>query len=69
MDPAIASIVVAIIGLFGTIAGLAIKEFKDMKNKNSADHGAVMIKLNKVQDTVEKVGDRLNNHIDTHQKN
>lgn len=69
MDPAIASIVVALIGLFGTIVGLAIKEFKDMKNKNSADHGAVMIKLNKVQDTVEKVGDRLNNHIDTHQKN
>jgi hypothetical protein len=69
VDPAIASIVVALIGLFGTIVGLAIKEFKDMKNKNSADHGAVMIKLNKVQDTVEKVGDRLNNHIDTHQKN
>jgi hypothetical protein len=53
----------------GTITGIAIKEFKDMKNKNSADHGAVMLKLNKVQDTVEKVGDRLNNHIDTHQKN
>jgi hypothetical protein len=69
MDPAIASIVVAIIGLFGSVAVVAIKEFKDMKNKNSADHGAVMLKLNKVQDTVEKVGDRLNKHIDTHQKN
>jgi len=69
MDPAIASIVVAIIGLFGTVAAVAIKEFKDMKNTNSADHGAVMSKLNKVQDTVEKVGDRLNSHIDTHQKN
>ena len=69
MDPAIASIVVAVIGLVGTITGIAIKEFKDMKNKNSADHGVVMSKLNKVQDTVEKVGDRLNSHIDTHQKN
>ena len=69
MDPAVASIVVAVIGLFGTIAGVAIKEFKDMKNKNSADHGAVMQKLNRVQDSVDKVGDRLNNHIDTHQKN
>ena len=69
MDPAIASIVVAVIGLVGTITGIAIKEFKDMKNKNSADHGEVMLKLNKVQDTVEKVGDRLNSHIDTHQKN
>lgn len=69
MDPAIASIVVAIIGLFGTVAAVAIKEFKDMKNTNSSDHGVVMSKLNKVQDTVEKVGDRLNSHIDAHQKN
>lgn len=68
MDPAIASIVVAVIGLIGTLAGLAIKEFKDMKVKNSADHGAVMIKLNKVQDSVEKVGERLDDHIDWHLK-
>lgn len=68
MDPAIASIVVAVIGLVGTITGIAIKEFKDMKNKNSADHGAVMLKLNKVQDSVDKVGDRLDDHIDWHLK-
>jgi len=68
MDPAIASIVVAVIGLFGTLAGLAVKEFKDMKNKNSADHGAVMLKLNKVQDSVDKVGERLDDHIDWHLK-
>lgn len=68
MDPAIASIVVAVIGLVGTVAGLALKEFKDMKNKNSADHGAVMLKLNKVQDSVDKVGDRLDDHIDWHLK-
>ncbi len=68
MDPAIASIIVAVIGLVGTITGIAIKEFKDMKNKNSADHGAVMLKLNKVQDSVEKVGERLDDHIDWHLK-
>jgi hypothetical protein len=68
MDPAIASIIVAVIGLVGTITGIAIKEFKDMKNKNSADHGAVMLKLNKVQDSVDKVGDRLDDHIDWHLK-
>jgi hypothetical protein len=68
MDPAIASIIVAVIGLFGTIVGLAVKEFKDMKNKNSADHGAVMLKLNKVQDSVDKVGERLDDHIDWHLK-
>ena len=68
MDPAIASIVVAVIGVVGTITGIAIKEFKDMKNKNSADHGAVMLKLNKVQDSVDKVGERLDDHIDWHLK-
>ena len=68
MDPAIASIIVAAIGLVGTITGIAIQEFKDMKNKNSADHGAVMLKLNKVQDSVDKVGERLDDHIDWHLK-
>jgi len=68
MDPAIASIIVAVIGVVGTITGIAIKEFKDMKNKNSADHGAVMLKLNKVQYSVDKVGERLDDHIDWHLK-
>ena len=47
----------------------SFSEFKDMKNKNSADHGAVMLKLNKVQDSVDKVGERLDDHIDWHLKN
>lgn len=68
MDPAIASIIVAVIGgVFGLLS-LAIKEFRDMRNRNSADHGAVMIKLNKVQDSVDKVGERLDDHIDWHLK-
>lgn len=68
MDPAVASIVVAIIGVIGSLLGIAIKEFKDMKTRNSADHGAVMIKLNKVQNSVDKVGERLDDHIDWHLK-
>lgn len=68
MDPAVASIVVAFIGTIGTLVGLSIKEFRSMGNKNSADHGAVMIKLNKVQDSVDKVGNRLDDHIDWHLK-
>lgn len=68
MDPAIASIVVAIIGVFGTLAGIAIKEFKSMKKTNSADHGQVMQRLDKVQDSVDGVSDRLNDHIDWHLK-
>ena len=68
MDPAIASIIVAVIGVAGSLLGIAIKEFKNMKNQNSADHGAVMIKLNKVQNSVDKVGERLDDHIDWHLK-
>lgn len=66
MDPAIASIVVACIGTVGTLLGIAVKEFRQMSTKNAADHGAVMIKLNKVQNSVDKVGDRLNDHIEWH---
>ena len=66
MDPAVASIIVAIIGLVGSIGGVAIKEFRAMRKENKADHGAVMIKLNKVQKTVDKVSDRLDDHIDWH---
>ena len=68
MDPAIASIIVALIGAISGLLGLAIKEFKSMKEKNDADHGAVMLKLNKVQKSVDKVGERLDDHIDWHLK-
>ena len=68
MDPALASIVVAIIGVFGSLAGLAIKEFKSMKKTNSEDHGQVMARLDKVQTSVDGVSERLNDHIDWHLK-
>ena len=68
MDPAIASIVVAIIGVFGSIGGIAIKEFKSMKKSNSADHGQVMARLDKVQGSVDHVAERLDDHIDWHLK-
>lgn len=66
MDPAVASIVVAVIGLFGSIGGVAIKEFRALRRENRADHGVVMLKLNKVQKSVDKVSDRLDDHIDWH---
>jgi hypothetical protein len=68
MDPAIASIIVALIGALSGLLGIAIKEFKNMREKNDADHGAVMLKLNKVQKSVDKVGERLDDHIDWHLK-
>jgi hypothetical protein len=68
MDPALASIVVAIIGVFGSLAGIAIREFKSMKKTNSEDHGQVMARLDKVQSSVDGVSERLNDHIDWHLK-
>lgn len=68
MDPALASIVVAVIGALGTLSGIAIKEFKAMRKTNSADHGQVMQRLDKVQGSVDGVSDRLNDHIDWHLK-
>lgn len=66
MDPAIASIVVAFIGLIGSLGGIAIREFRALRRENRADHGVVMLKLNKVQKSVDKVSDRLDDHIDWH---
>lgn len=60
-------IAAAITGTFGLI-GLAIKEFRNMKTKNTEDHGAVMAKLEKVQDSVDHVSERLDDHIDWHLK-
>ena len=68
MDPALASIIVALIGAVSGLLGLAVKEFRSMKEKNNSDHGAVMLKLNKVQKSVDKVGERLDDHIDWHLK-
>jgi hypothetical protein len=68
MDPAVASIIVAVIGVFGTLTGIAIKEFKSMKKVNSQDHNQVMQRLDKVQDGIEHVAERLDDHIDWHLK-
>lgn len=68
MDPALASIIVAVIGAVGGLVGVAIKEFRSMKESNSQDHGNVMKRLDGVQQSVEKVADRLDEHIDWHLK-
>ena len=68
MDPAFATIIVALITTVGGLIGLSIKEFKSMKKANTEDHGQVMARLDKVQDSVDKVGERLDDHIDWHLK-
>jgi shikimate kinase len=66
MDPALATIVVALITTVGGLIGVAIKEFRSMKKTNSDDHGKVMARLEKVQDSVDHVAERLDDHIDWH---
>ena len=61
-------VIVACIGAVSSLLGLAIKEFRSMKKQNSADHGAVVIKLNKVQNTIDRVEERLDDHIEWHLK-
>jgi len=68
MDPALATIVVAVITTVGGLVGLSIKEFRSMRESNNRDHGAVMRKLDNVQTGVDKVAERLDDHIDWHLK-
>lgn len=66
MDIATATVFAALITAIGSLLGVAIKEFRLMRKQNSVDHGAVVIKLNKVQKSIDKVSDRLDDHIDWH---
>lgn len=66
MDPALATIIVAVITTVGGLFGVAIKEFKSLKKANTEDHGQVMHRLDRVQTSVDKVGERLDDHIDWH---
>lgn len=68
MDIGIATVIAAAITAFGGLVGLAIKEFRSMKKSNSEDHGQVMRRLDKVQDSVDHVAERLDDHIDWHLK-
>jgi len=68
MDPAVATVIVASITTIGGLVGVAIKEFKNMQRRNTSDHGAVMNKLDAVQEGVNNVSERLTDHIDWHLK-
>jgi hypothetical protein len=66
MTAEMATVIAAAITTLGGVFGVAIHEFRDLKKKNESDHGAVMLKLNKVQKSIDKVTDRLDDHIDWH---
>lgn len=68
MDAGFATVIAAAVTTVGGLIGLAIKEFRAMKNANKRDHGQVMKRLDKVQHSVDHVAERLDDHIDWHLK-
>lgn len=65
MTEAWASIVVAIIGVVGSILAF---QFQKLKKENRNDHGLVIRAITEVQDDVREVGKKLDGHIDWHLK-
>jgi hypothetical protein len=65
MNEAWASIVVAIIGVVGSILAF---QFQKLKKENRDDHGLVIRAITEVQDDVREVGKKLDGHIDWHLK-
>jgi hypothetical protein len=65
MTEAWASIIVAVIGVVGSILAF---QFQKMKKENRSDHGLVIRAITEVQDDVREVGKKLDGHIDWHLK-
>ena len=65
MTEAWASIIVAIIGVIGSVLAF---QFQKLKKENRNDHGLVIRAITEVQDDVREVGKKLDNHIDWHLK-
>lgn len=82
MDPALATVIVALITTIGGLVSVSIKEVRRMRQENREDHATVMSKiikvqedhsivmkkLNKVQESVDHVAERVDDHIDWHLK-
>lgn len=68
MDPAFATVLAATITAVAGLIGLALKQVITLRKENKADHGAVMDKLNEVQQGVQHVSERLDDHIEWHLK-
>lgn len=56
------------IPLVGAGIGYLIKFMIDFRNENKIDHDVVMNELKDVKKSVEKVGTKLNDHIEWHVK-
>lgn len=66
MDIATATVLAAVITTVGGLFGAAIKQFNNLRKENREDHGIVMSKLDDVQKGIDRVSERLDDHIDWH---
>lgn len=66
MDIGTATVVASGLGLIGTVFTVAVREFRSMKRKNTEDHGHVMARLDRVQDSIDHVAERLDDHVNDH---
>jgi hypothetical protein len=60
------AIVSTTIPLFGAGIGYLIKFVIDFRHENKVDHDVVMNEIKNVKRSVDKVGTRLNDHIEWH---
>lgn len=65
MDQAWASIVVAVIGVIGSILTV---QFSKMRKENRDDHGYVREALENLHYDVKEVSNKVDSHIDWHLK-
>ena len=68
MSEAWALIIAAAIPVLGTGVGFLIRELRSFRSENRQDHANVMNEMRKIKAGIDKVSDRLNNHIDWHMK-
>ncbi len=68
MTEAWALIIAAAIPVLGTGVGFLIRELRSFRSENRQDHANVMNEMRKIKAGIDKVSDRLNNHIDWHMK-
>lgn len=80
MDPAVASVIVASIAAIGSIIGILVNKIKNevvsaknetkgMRKENKEDHAIVSQLLNIVIRDVHNIDEKLDSHIEDHNKN
>lgn len=66
MDIGNATVLASVITVMGGLIGSVIKQLNNLRKENREDHGVVMSKLDNVQKGIDRVSERLDDHIDWH---